>query len=98
MLRHYTPCPNNIIRIKQRHLVVDVFEVERGEVLAVEQDPPALGVVEPHQQVGDGALTAAGPADQRADLAAPDLEVDPAVGHKMTSHRIPIGHTSDSNR
>ncbi len=55
--------------------------LERGVgVLAVEGEAAARGLVQAHQQPGDGALAAAGLADQRQGLALLDVETDPVHG------------------
>jgi hypothetical protein len=44
--------------------------------IAVDRDPPAVDLVEAHQQVDEGRLAGAGRTDDRDRLAGLDVEVE----------------------
>ncbi len=61
-----------------------------GDVLPVEQDPPAVEVGEPQQQPGEAGLARARVADQADPLAWLDAQVQPveqSVGRTRMSER-----------
>jgi len=77
-----------------------------GHVLAVDENPPPRGLLEAREHPQQGGLAAARAAEEREDLAAPDLEADvadrldlaEAPGHALDPHhrrRYPrAGHLS----
>ena len=58
----------------QAEQAAQVGEVELANVDAVDGDPSALSLVEPHQQVDQRRLAGSGGADDADALARPDLE------------------------
>src|SRR5258708_36758319 len=58
----------------ETHEPSQIREVEIANVDAVHRDTPAIDVVEPEQQVGDGRLAGTGRADDTDALTGPDLE------------------------
>jgi hypothetical protein len=54
------------------------FLADLGDVLPIDQDPPALHVVQAQQQVDQGRFAGAGRPDQADFLAGLDVQVETA--------------------
>src|SRR5579883_55782 len=65
---------------RDAHAAAQLALGEVPDVESVEEDPPPLGIVEPHQEVEEGSLARAGGADERHVLARLHDEGDPPQG------------------
>ena len=85
---------------------VDLALVGRqvGDVLAVEQDPPLVGLLEPGQDPQQRRLAAARGAEQREELPAPDRQRHPVHGADLAEVLVDVleleelGHSGRSQR
>ncbi len=70
--------------------------VDVAEVVPVDRDHPGVRAAKPEQQRGHGALTGPARADERDDLAAADLEVEPVEERArppgIAERHVPEGH------
>ena len=67
----------------------------QGDLFAVEQDRPLIGLGQPVEDVHERGLAGAVLAEQRVDLAGPDLEIDVVVGDDT---RIALGDAAHLER